>query len=424
MQKPYQFSAMTTLNLITFASVFQEKTESAIKQAHSELFEALSKYYEVKVVFEEGLPTFRPKAKDMTLLFIATGGTEGMVVRRYKELSHPLVFLTDGKANSLAASMELSSWVRQQGDTCAILHGSIEVILRKVQLLEERKKLSGLRIGVIGEPSDWLVSSGVSYAKAKEVWGVEYVDLDLQQVVKYYESEPNGNEVQAEADSFIQKAQSCREPNREEVIKAMRLYRALKKLVEQKRLNALTVQCFRLIPTTHTTGCLALALLNDQGIVAGCEGDLQSIFTMLLCKKLTDRDAFMANPAYIDTERDEVLFAHCTIGLNQCQQYIVRSHFESQSGVAIQGIMPTGAVTVIKFGGLDLDEAFICDGELLDNQDDERKCRTQVRVRLDRKGVCEQYFLSNNIGNHHIIIFGHHARQLLELCQSMGVKVR
>lgn len=413
---------MTTLNLITFASVFQEKTEEAIRLAHQELFDVLSTRYDVKVWFEENLSAFRPKQQDLTLLFIATGGTEGMVVRRYKELPHPLVFLTDGKANSLAASMELSSWVRQQGDTCAILHGSMDAILSKLKMLEERKKMSGLRIGVIGEPSDWLVSSGVSYAKAREVWGVEYVDLDLQQVVQYYEEETVTPTLQADVDAFLQRAQSCREPNREEVVKAMRLYRALRRLVQKNHLDALTLQCFALIPTTCTTGCLALSLLNDEGIVAGCEGDMQSIFTMLLCKRLTGQDTFMANPAFIDTEHDEVLFAHCTIGLHQCQQYIVRSHFESQSGVAIQGILPTGAVTVVKFGGRNLNEAFICDGELIDNQDDERKCRTQVRIRLNRPGVGEHYFLSNNIGNHHIIIFGHHAHQLQTLCQSMGLK--
>ena len=78
---------MTTLNLITFASVFQEKTQEAIRLAHSELFDALSAHYDVKVIFEEELPTFRPQPREMTLLFIATGGTEGMVVRRYKELA-------------------------------------------------------------------------------------------------------------------------------------------------------------------------------------------------------------------------------------------------------------------------------------------------------------------------------------------------
>lgn len=408
---------MKTLNLITFASVFQRKTEEAIREAHRELFTALDTQYNVRIVFEEDLEAFeqeRPNRDALTLLFIATGGTEGMVVRRYGKLQHPLTLLTDGKANSLAASLELACWVRQQGDVCEILHGSMEHILSQLQLLEMRTQLQGLRIGVIGEPSDWLVSSGVDYQLARQTWGVEYVDILLSLADKYYHEESITPDLEQAAEDFLQGATSCREPNREEVIKAMRLYRALKRIVAEYQLDAVTLQCFSLIPTTGTTGCLALALLNDEGIVAGCEGDLQSVFTMLLAKRLTGEDAFMANPSYIDVEQDEVLFAHCTIGLNRCRNYIIRSHFESQSGVAIQGILPLGDVTVMKVGGKALDKAWFCNGLLLENQDDARKCRTQVRVKL-QPGACQDYFLSHNIGNHHIIIPGHHAEDLKAL---------
>lgn len=75
----------------------------------------------------------------------------------------------------------------------------------------------------------------------------------------------------------------------EDMIKAMRLYRAIKRIVEEERLSAITLSCFRLIDQTGTTGCLALALLNDEGIIAGCEGDLQSVFTMLAVKVLTGK---------------------------------------------------------------------------------------------------------------------------------------
>ena len=96
------------------------------------------------------------------------------------------------------------------------------------------------------------------------------------------------------------KALACREASPEDMIKAMRLYRAIRKIVDEDRLSALTLSCFRLIEQTGTTGCLALSLLNDEGIIAGCEGDLQSVFTMLAAKVLTGKPAFMANPSMIN----------------------------------------------------------------------------------------------------------------------------
>lgn len=409
---------MKTINLITFASVFVPKTESAIRDSHSELFSALDSKYNVNIVFED-----QPLPQDgFTVVFIASGGTEGMVVRRYSDLKHPLVLLTDGKSNSLAASLELSCWVRQQGDQCTILHGPMEVILERLSKLEAQEsaaaadlrcKVSGARIGVVGVPSDWLVSSHVDYAKVLNRWGVELVDLTLDIVNKYYDETQVDDALLAKVDSFMNNAKTIREPNREEIIKAMRLYSALRRMVDENRLDAITLQCFSLIPTTGTTGCLALALLNDEGIIAGCEGDIPSAFTMLLAKRVTGEDAFMANPSHIDVTTDEVLFAHCTIGLKRCNDYIIRSHFESQSGVAIQGILPEGDVTILKVGGNSLENMFACDGEILENQDDPHKCRTQIRVKLGQPGAAEDYFLRRSISNHHIIIPGHHAKSFI-----------
>ena len=91
-----------------------------------------------------------------------------------------------------------------------------------------------------------------------------------------------------------------REGTPEDLLKAMRLYQAVKIICEKKKLDAVTLSCFSLIEKLGTTGCLALALLNDEGIPAGCEGDLQSIFTLLIAKTLTGQAGFMANPAFIN----------------------------------------------------------------------------------------------------------------------------
>ena len=77
---------------------------------------------------------------------------------------------------------------------------------------------------------------------------------------------------------------------------------------------------------------MALSLLNDDGIIAGCEGDLQSIFTLLAVKALTGKDGFMANPSMINSRTNELILAHCTVGLKQTERYIIRNHFETEKG--------------------------------------------------------------------------------------------
>ncbi|MDO5447739.1 MAG: fucose isomerase [Prevotellaceae bacterium] len=411
----------STLNLLTFASKFHPQTEAAIRNSHLAMFERLDKCYNVRVVMSNELDDFLkdPDRVGQTFVFMATGGTENMVRQAYELLPHPLALITDGKANSLAASMELACWARQQGDECFICD---EFTIRNSQFTMDYSQcaicnlqcanndatlLKGERIGVIGKPSDWLISSDVDYDAARERWGVEYVDIPLSKVELYYNM--CDDDVSSMTAKLLSEASGCEEPNEKDIAKAFRLYLALKKVVEEYRLTALTIQCFSLIPTTCTTGCLALALLNDEGIVAGCEGDLQSIFTMLLAKRATGVDGFMANPSSADKAANRIVFAHCTIGLKQTCRYVMRSHFESGIGVAIQGILPEGEVTIVKCGGKSLDKSVILTGRIIDNQSDPNNCRTQILVDLDDS---IDYFFNNNIGNHHIILQGSHKREL------------
>ena len=407
----------TPLSIIAFSSDFHGPSEESVRSNHIELFRALDEAFDVKMIIaskEDPLPA----TEDVPIVFIASGGTEGILRKHYAELPKPLTLLTDGKANSLAASLEISYWVRKQGGQCRILHDEPEQIVAAIHELELRDVMRGQRIGVMGKPSDWLISSNVDYAAAEQRWGTKFVDIPISWVEEYYKAETS-EAAASEADAFIAAAKSMAEPNREEVIKAVRLYHAIRRVVEEEHLNAVTIRCFDLITSCATTGCLALALLNDEGIVAGCEGDLQSIFTMLLCKRLTGVDAFMANPARIRDK--EVLLAHCTIGLKQTQQYIIRSHFESGTGVAIQGkLREHQPVTVVKAGGECLDKIAFAKAILTENQNDPKKCRTQILLRTTNSDLSE-YLLNNSIGNHHIVLQGNYIALLESLCRTMGL---
>ena len=271
---------------------------------------------------------------------------------------------------------------------------------------------------MIGTPSSWLIASNVDYLLAKRRWGVEYTDIALERVYEYY-NQITDDEVGEACAGLAGKALACREASPEDMIKAMRLYRAIRKIVDEDRLSALTLSCFRLIEQTGTTGCLALSLLNDEGIIAGCEGDLQSVFTMLAAKVLTGKPAFMANPSMINARTNEIILAHCTIGIAQTEQFIIRNHFETESGIGIQGILPTGDVTIVKCGGECLDEYYLGTGTLTENTNYINMCRTQVRIKMNAPA---EYFLRNPLGNHHIMLHGNYELMLDEFLQSNGCK--
>ena len=192
---------------------------------------------------------------------------------------------------------------------------------------------------------------------------------------------------------------------------AERIYEALKEMVETYRLSGFTLRCFDLLTAVKNTGCLALAKLNSEGYVAGCEGDVPAMLSMMIVRSLLGISGFQANPSTIDPETGEMLFAHCTIPFDMVERYEYDTHFESGIGVGIRGYMKEGPVTVFKLAG-DLSRYFVAEGELVRNQAQPDLCRTQQVIALADKQQTA-YFLTHPIGNHHIIMPGHQ-RALIE----------
>ena len=406
------------VNLITFASMLHDRT--TVRGCHEVLLAELEKYFTVNFIDYKDMNRLTPD--DFSLLFIATGGVERLIIQHFDHLPRPTILLADGMQNSLASALEVSAWLRGRGVKTEILHGELTEIIKRIFVLHSnfmaQRRLWGSRIGVMGTPSSWLIASNVDYLLGKQRWGIEYTDIPLERIYDYYHQVTDEEVGEACAD-LASRALACREATPEDLLKAMRLYRAIQRIVDEEHLSALTLSCFRLIETTGTTGCLALSLLNDEGIIAGCEGDLQSVFTMLAVRVLTRQPAFMANPSMISARTNEVVFSHCTIGLRQTERFILRSHFETQRGIGIQGIAPTGDVTLVKCGGECLDEYYLSTGTLTENTNYLNLCRTQVRVHLDTPA---DYFLKNPLGNHHILVHGNYQRMMEEFFQVNGCK--
>jgi L-fucose isomerase-like protein len=406
------------LSLITIRSAIHDTR--ALEKAHSAMLDGLRRKFELEFVE----PSEAAKVK-MPVVFVASGGCEGTFKDLYPFLPQPILLLADGLHNSLAAALEILSWVHQMDGKAEIIHGNGEYVTQRIKAHHKRadakKALSGHVIGMIDRPSDWLIASSVDKTLAKERWGIAFKEIEIP-ILEGYAAKASESEARKVANDFMKKASGVEEPSKEEIIKAAKLYIALRGLAADHGLSALTVKCFGMLDVFKTTFCLALALLNDEGIISACEGDEQTAFTMLLLHKLTGETPFMANPSEIDLRKNEIILAHCTIAPSIAKRYVIRNHFESRIGVGIQGIFGGGRVTVAKIGNPDLGEFFVSSGKLVGDLNDPHRCRTQIKVRLDEDAG---YFLKRPLANHHVVIRGDHAEAISDYLIERGVeKVR
>ena len=346
---------------------------------------------------------------ELDLIYVRTGGAEGIFKSLLPEMLargiERYYLLTSGMSNSLAASLEILSYLRQQGLKGEVLHGSAPYLQQRVSALETvakaRKQLQGTRIGVIGQPSDWLIASQADPMALSDRLGVKLVEVPMQELL---------NEIAKAPRNHAPEEEQMADKVRQAYPGATQIYHALEVLVKRYELGAFTLRCFDLLTSVGNTGCLALASFNSDGIPAACEGDVPALLSMMIAHALTGCTGFQANPARIDVETGRMLFAHCTVPFNMVTGWQYDTHFESGIGVGIHGNLPEGPVTVFKVSGK-LDRHFVAEGELLENQYEDHLCRTQVVLQLRPEDA--RYFLTNPIGNHHIILPGH-CKNLLE----------
>lgn len=344
----------------------------------------------------------------VVLVLVCTGGTERLVLEAAK-INPNVILLAHKEQNSLPAALEALTALKTLGIPSRIIFGLDDARLAEleaaIKIFEVAETLRNTRIGIFGFPSPWLINLP-DFSRAENLFGVRFVHIDLSQVVKEVSQVTS-------VESFEADMVKCTE---EDVEKALTLFHAIRNIVKREKLQALGIKCFDLIELMNTTGCLAVSLLNDAGTTAGCEADIPATLTMYILQLLTGNPTFMGNLCSVS--ENEVLLAHCTIATSLVETFVFNTHFESGTGVSIQGTLCKGPVTLAK-----LDAAFqkmvLAEGEITESATLPGLCRTQVTVNLTNA----KELLKKSLGNHLVLGPGWHKQTLKEFCSFYGLDV-
>jgi len=351
------------------------------------------------------------------IFVVATGGTERLLLDTIARegAGHPSVLVAHRGHNALPAALEAMAAIRQNGGRGRIVSLTGDVATDRLALdeavgdLEAVVAMRSTRLGVIGGPSSWLVASSPTPDVVRRRWGPEVVTVEPTRMIELTRTPVTPTGVLAER--FTSVADPVRSTvDREAVDNAMGVRAALVDVIENEQLDAVTVRCFDLLGDPGTSGCLALASLNDDGIVAGCEGDVPSALAMLWVRHLLGQPTWMANPATLDVDRNELLLAHCTVAPSMVESFALDTHFESGMGVGISARFAAQPVTLVRLGGADLEECWIAEGAIVATGDDADLCRTQVTIALSSGNVGD--LLTHPLGNHLVLAVGHHEQRL------------
>ena len=395
------------------------QNHSFVKREYDGLLNILASDFDAQFDFLDNLESL-PSSSKYEDFIISTGGVENIFLDLLKRnlVGTNVTLIADGRFNSLAASMEILTYLNNNNIKAFIAYGSNEEIsarlkdLTHIDFVNEQcgsaaLSLSGDKIAVFGEPSDWLIASNVDRDFLKQKFYIDFVDIPLDTLFRRF-SLIDDNMVEFLTTDF-QAVTSRGETTERDLLDSLKIYLAINQICQENNCTCATVRCFSIIEKLKATGCLALALLNDEGIDAACEGDLQSLLSMILVRRITGMPSFMANPSAMSKDNHTTTFAHCTVPTTMCRRYGFRSHFESQCGLAVAGeFSPSEVYTIFKWGGEKLDRFFVEEAVSVVAPSNENLCRSQLTLNFYNP----EYMLNNPIGNHHIIVKGAFADKL------------
>jgi len=245
--------------------------------------------------------------------------------------------------------MRINMW-RKAGEKFLLLtSSSYDDIARAVALLLAPARMSKTRMISIPGKLDG-IPAACSAENIKARFGAEVVPVSYQRVVEILHTiDRKDAETEAE-DYWIRPAKKIVEPPREEIVKAAGVYLMVKKLMQQERAQAVTIDCFGELPVAKLGyPCFTFSKLDDLGLAGVCEVDIDCMLTSLLYLYAFDIPGFITDPLF-DTSKNAVIHAHCTAPTKmdgpagKRAPFTIRTHRDDDAGASLEVELRLGQV--------------------------------------------------------------------------------
>ena len=332
-------------------------------------------------------------------LVIFAAGPSRSVVEALLSFGKPsIVFVKSGKRYYTFAEIFNARVVRKETDYTMLYdphdvfvvyddYSEVAKILRAIYGVYALKRSRVLYIGV---PYGWQGRFNEVRAVNKRI-GMDIVFLDheraYEEAQEYLRSDGGVKEVE-EVMKRVKEGAERVELSDDGIRRGVELYIGLKYLARKYNANIVTISGCMLYGASKwgSTPCLAFSLLDDDGLLGVCEGDMTNLVAKTLLRYIANRPAVFANPS-IPPKGVEAVFAHCTaptklLGYNtKGFRYNITTHFESDSPAAIKVLFEAMHKVTLLNLSFDLSHAVIARGEVV-GYTDYPICRSQIKIRF------------------------------------------
>ncbi|HID17663.1 TPA: hypothetical protein EYP26_05155 [Candidatus Bathyarchaeota archaeon] len=284
-------------------------------------------------------------------------------------------------------------------------------------------RLSKSKIGLLGYASMGMYTGTFDHISVRTKIGPEIEHLDQYLVVKKI-SEVDDKEVEKLVSKVRDLWEISDKVTDDDLKGCMRMYLALKSIVNEFNWDALTVKCqYELSRYFGLAPCVPLSMLGEE-VTCSCEGDLPLLITQLMMHYITGEATTYGDVHNID--KKAILLGAC--GFAPFKLALGKPHVDKHTAL-YQGLLNTtsykkGRVTLARLApdgeGYKM---HIATGEAGPPEPfHEVGCPPYPSMRVILDGNA-QHFGRHLMSQHYAIVYGDIKKELIEMCNLMNIKV-
>lgn len=384
--------------------------------------------HDLKTV-EEAAEALKKEDVDALLICIATWSEDHHLLDLLSYIDKPVILRAYPAfdTGSLCCAHQIGAVFTDIGKKYEFVYGNADDTamaekVRKIATPYALERVMGkVRIGAIGGRVKGMTEIAYDEFSIKEKLGARVINIDEKEMTERVNAitDEEAQAVLAEKQSLFK---GCAVTStKESMIESIKFYMALKGLVEEYSLSALSVKCY----TTYMGKvCLAYSLLAEEGVVASCEGDVTNALTMQMVYELSARPVNNTDLLYLDEKKNTILFAHCgssgfSIAGGEIELAPVRL---AETGVCCKFVMAPGKVTAVNICGHGdtfrlsymVGDAIPCGMEFPGNP-------VVIKYEKSVEQINEE-IMQNGIGHHWMVAYGDLGEALERFCKIRNVR--
>jgi L-fucose isomerase-like protein len=266
---------------------------------------------------------FKKEMVDIVVFNFASWGEGGSVLRVVRLLGPtPIILWAFGNYYenlTLTGMLEATSNLTKTGSMFSYVFGppsrpaTQSDLFRSVDALCLINELQCSNFGLVGLNCPGMVDSTTDEISLRRRIGCELVHLDLSEVFSTCK-EISDREVVGHAANLKSWASSIG-TGEKDIFESVRLYYALKKIVNKYHLAGFTIRCWPELKGNlsgyQMTPCYGMAKLADEGVVAACEADVSGTITMFMLQELSRKPAVCLDYNTVNFDRNTITLWHC-----------------------------------------------------------------------------------------------------------------